>query len=144
MRGVEKIVTFYPRTGSMMRTLLRAGFRIRGFDELQGMWNRKRCKRTLPIKLTWGYVYVFAAGDLIKVGRSDASVKGRWTNIKTANPLLEQQPLYVSPPLGKASRTIERAAHDALAAYRQTGEWFRCDRQLVIDVVKRTVAEHAP
>lgn len=93
-----------------------------------------------PAPATSGYVYVFAAGDLIKVGMSDAGVEARWYNIKCGNPLLER-PLYVTGPLGNRTREVEKCAHAALSEHRESGEWFRCDRTLAIAVVKRIEQE---
>jgi T5orf172 domain len=94
-----------------------------------------RAARTVTAQ---GYVYVFAAQTLVKVGMTIHSPYRRWHSIKTANPWLEP-PLYVSPPLLARVTAIEKAAHTALKAYRVTGEWFECDRQLAIDTVQRLI-----
>lgn len=87
-----------------------------------------------------GYLYVFAAGPYVKVGMSDAGVESRWHNIKCANPLLEP-PLYVTGPLGNRVREAEKRAHAALSEHRKHGEWFSCDRDIAIAVVKRIELE---
>lgn len=92
--------------------------------------------------VVWGYVYVFAAGPLVKVGMSDVGVASRWQNIRCSNPLLEP-PLYVSGALGDHARQAERRAHEILAPYHETGEWFRCDRELAVKTVKTIEKEYA-
>lgn len=87
---------------------------------------------------TWGFIYVFAAGPYTKVGMSDAAVQARWVNIKSANPLLEP-PLFVSKPLGNRTREIERRIHAALRDHLECGEWFRCERALVLETVRRVI-----
>lgn len=83
------------------------------------------------------HVYVFPAREYVKIGIA-VDPKDRWSTIRTANPLLEV-PLYVSERL-KHARLVEKAAHQALAAYRIDGsEWFRCNRFLAVEVVIQTV-----
>lgn len=90
----------------------------------------------------YGFVYVFGARDLVKIGMTQHSVYRRWHGIKTANPWLEQ-PLYVTGPLLGQVIEVERACHAALAQYHVTGEWFECDRALAIATVKRLEEESA-
>jgi hypothetical protein len=108
--------------------------------ERRGREEAERIERATPAPATSGYVYVFAAGALVKIGMSEVGVEARWYNIKCSNPLLEP-PLFVTGPLGNLVRKVERGAHQALAEHREQGEWFRCDRQLAIDTVKRIVEE---
>lgn len=82
-----------------------------------------------------GFVYVFAAKTMLKVGMTRFSPYRRWHSIQTGNPWLEA-PLYISPPLMKRVAAMEKACHAALAQYRRSGEWFECDRQLAIDTVR--------
>lgn len=86
-----------------------------------------------------GYVYVFAAQTLVKVGMSKFDVYRRWHGIRTGNPWLEP-PLYVSPPLLDRVSAMEQACHVALAEYRVSGEWFECDRTLAVETVKRVIS----
>lgn len=84
----------------------------------------------------YGFVYVFGARDLVKIGMTQHSVYRRWHGVKTANPWLEQ-PLYVSGPLLGRVVEVERACHTALEQFHVTGEWFSCDRATAIATVKR-------
>jgi hypothetical protein len=86
----------------------------------------------------YGFVYVFAAQSLVKIGMTRYSIYRRWHSIKTANPWLER-PLYVSPALFGRVIELERACHRALSAYHVTGEWFECDRALAIETVRRII-----
>lgn len=88
----------------------------------------------------YGFVYVFGARDLVKVGMTMHNLYRRWHAVKTANPWLEK-PLYVSPPLLGHVVEVEKAAHRALKQYRITGEWFSCERVLVVETVQRLVEE---
>lgn len=89
----------------------------------------------------YGFVYVFGARDLVKIGMTAHSVYRRWHGIKTANPWLER-PLYVSGPLLARVIEIERACHAALTQYHVTGEWFNCPRELAIETVKKLEVPH--
>lgn len=91
-----------------------------------------------------GYLYVFAAKNLVKVGMTKFSIYRRWHGIRSSNPWLEP-PLYVSPPLMEKVSEAERACHVALAQYRSSGEWFDCDRGLALTTVRSIVdATRAP
>lgn len=83
----------------------------------------------------YGFIYVFAAQSLVKVGFTQFSPYRRWHSIKTANPWLED-PLYVSHALMGRVREIEKACHVALREYHYSGEWFQCDRDLAITTVQ--------
>lgn len=89
----------------------------------------------------YGFVYVFAAQSLVKIGMTQFSVYRRWHSTKTANPWLER-PLYVSPPLLGRVIEVERACHAALKQYRVTGEWFEVKRELAIETVKGIVERY--
>lgn len=136
----RKPVVFYERDGKRAIRLFREGFQVRHPSLLDPVWRTKRCKRRPPVRLAWGYVYIFASGPFVKIGMSDANVKARWAAIKCGNPLLEP-PLYVTSPLGNQVEDAEKQAHAALAKYHEIGEWFRCDRDLAIAVVKRIEQE---
>lgn len=88
----------------------------------------------------YGFVYVFGARELVKIGMTQHSVYRRWHGIKSANPWLEQ-PLYVTGPLLGNVVNVERACHAELKQYHVTGEWFECDRALAIETVKRIEQE---
>lgn len=88
----------------------------------------------------YGFVYVFGALNLVKIGMTQHSVYRRWHGIKTGNPWLEQ-PLYVTGPLLGHVVDVERACHAALTQYHVTGEWFECERELAIATVKRIEQE---
>lgn len=88
----------------------------------------------------YGFVYVFAAQSLVKIGMTMHSVNQRWYSIRTHNPWLEPA-LYASPPLSGDMPAVEKACHKALAAYHHSGEWFSCDRQLAVDTVIRVVKQ---
>lgn len=84
-------------------------------------------------------VYVIPAGRFTKVGVSN-STHLRWKSLRAANPLLEP-PLFVSEPLYRAYKT-ENLVHRRLAAYRVEGagrEWFKCNRYLVVEIVKQVI-----
>ncbi len=123
--------------------LLKQGFDVRHprvKEQLAAMEKRNEP----PMPDHGGFVYIFAAGDLIKVGFSAFDVDARWACIRSSNPLLEP-PLYVTKALGEQrARLVERNVHDQLHQYHESGEWFRAPRQLVIDAVIRTAAEAAP
>lgn len=89
----------------------------------------------------YGFVYVFGAQNLVKIGMTQHSVYRRWHGIKTANPWLEQ-PLYVSAPLLGRVVEVERACHAALAEHHVTGEWFSCPREIAIETVKHLEVHH--
>lgn len=84
----------------------------------------------------YGFIYVMAARDLVKIGLTHHNVNRRWRVMKTANPWLER-PLYVSRPLRGNVLQVERACHMALQLHHVTGEWFNCDRATAVAVVKR-------
>lgn len=84
----------------------------------------------------YGFVYVFGARNLVKIGMTMHSVYRRWHGIKSANPWLEK-PLYVTGALCGRVIEVERMCHEALKAYRVEGEWFECERLLAIDTVRR-------
>lgn len=84
----------------------------------------------------YGFVYMFAAQSLVKIGMTQFSPYRRWHSIKTANPWLED-PLYISPPLMGRVFELEKACHMALREYHYSGEWFQCDRDLAINTVRR-------
>lgn len=88
----------------------------------------------------YGFVYVFAAQSLVKIGMTGYSVYRRWHSIKTANPWLER-PLYVTPPLHGRARDVEKSCHKELSAYHRCGEWFECERQVAIDIVQKLARE---
>lgn len=89
-----------------------------------------------------GFLYVFAAGEYVKIGITQFDVDARWWQIKCSNPLLEP-PLYISPPVGDRARELEGMAHKALGEHRCSGEWFKCSRELAVETVKR-LTERAP
>lgn len=123
--------------------LFQAGFEVRSPRLLEPNFYPKLprpVRKSLPP--VWGFVYIFPAGPLLKIGMSDVGVERRWNSIRTGNPLLEPA-IHVSPPVGKLAREIERGAHQALDAYRESGEWFRCSRELAIETVQRMTKEHA-
>ena len=88
----------------------------------------------------YGFVYVFAALNLVKVGMTRYSLYRRWWGIKVGNPWLEP-PLYWSPPLMGEVFVVEKACHQALRKYRAVGEWFECPRLLAVETVQGIVAE---
>lgn len=149
-------VVFYERDPQTVMRLIAAGLPVRPKWELEPNWKPKpgwsappirRLKPVQPRKpvrvappAAWGFVYVFAAGDLVKVGMSDAGVKARWASIRCSNPLLEPA-LFVSAPLGNRAREVERRALQALSEYCAGGEWFRCAREEVIATVRRIIDE---
>lgn len=87
-----------------------------------------------------GFVYAFAAGAHVKIGLSQFDPNARWWQIRSHNPLLEPA-LYITQPLGKSARKVERAAHKVLASCRVTGEWFTCPRDEAVEVIKKLEAE---
>lgn len=107
--------------------------RLRLNEESQAKWDS-----ALPI--IGGYLYVFCAGEHLKIGMSELDVDARWRCIRSGNPLLEP-PVYVTGPLGPRVREAERRAHESLSDHREVGEWFRCDRELAVAVVKRIEQE---
>lgn len=98
-------------------------------------------KESAPAKKDDGYLYVFGAGEYVKIGFSQLDADARWWQIKANNPLLEP-PLYISPAVGTQARELERLAHEALGEHRCSGEWFKCPRELAVSTVKSLV-EHA-
>jgi T5orf172 domain len=108
---------------------------------------RQKWQDLSPRSLIWvrdklcvarGFIYVFPAQKLLKIGMTEFSIYRRWHSIKTSNPWLEP-PLYVSPPLMERVGTLEKECHAALAEYRKSGEWFECERDLAVATVKRIV-----
>lgn len=121
--------------------LFRAGFTVRSPRLLEPVFRKKPPRmRRIPVPPIWGFVYIFPAGPLLKIGISDVGVEQRWNNIRCGNPLLEP-PVYVSPPLGKLAREVEREAHKALIQYHESGEWFRCSHELAVETVQRITKE---
>ena len=137
-RPSEIEVTFYERHPPRIVALLRDGLKVRSPRLLEPDWKAKHCKPPMPN--TWGYVYVFAAGAHVKIGISECDVEKRWSSMRTDNPLLER-PLYISPPLEKRCRVVEKKAHEALMEYHFSGEWFSCNRQLAINTVRSLIDE---
>ena len=87
-----------------------------------------------------GFVYVFVAGEHVKVGLSQFDVEARWSMIKSSNPLLER-PYFCTPPIGKRARAVEKAAHSSLTEYHASGEWFLCSQEQAIQAVQQAVLE---
>jgi hypothetical protein len=87
-----------------------------------------------------GFIYIIPSRDLVKIGKTRDSIYRRWHTLKVGNPWLEP-PLYVSPPLWDNFHGAELVCHEELAMYRVTGEWFKCQHSVAIDIVKRVVEE---
>jgi hypothetical protein len=112
LKAVEVTGPIYEGHIPRAAALMLAGFQVRSPRLLEPIFKPRRAAR-VPPPPAWGFVYIFPAGPLLKIGISDAGVEQRWNNIRCSNPLLEP-PLYISPPVGKLAREIERGALGAL------------------------------
>jgi len=139
----EEAIPYYGTDWVEVARLLKGGANIcspAAFERRKLQELKRRLEQPLPI--VGGYVYVFAAGDHVKIGLSWFDVERRWNTIRSSNPLLER-PLYVSHELGERASKVEKSAHTALATYHFSGEWFSCDRALAVETVKNLVEEVA-
>lgn len=136
----DTVIPFFEGDFDRVLRLFRAGFQVRAPRLLEPKFHDKPFCGAPEPPPSYGFVYIFPAGPLLKIGISEVGVERRWRNIKCGNALLEP-PIYVSPALGKHHREIEMAAHKALAEYHESGEWFRCPREHAVETVRRLAEE---
>lgn len=144
LEGLSKDEIIYEADVHKAVALLRLGYMVRSPSARERIEREAEKKHQLAIPKDprcYGYVYVFAAADLIKIGMSLHDVEKRWRDIRVANPLLEPA-LYITSPLEQDVNRAELACHAALQEYRVSGEWFRCSRELAIETVKRIEKEY--
>ncbi len=82
-----------------------------------------------------GTVYVVAAGDFVKIGFTEGSLKRRLRALQNAQPVK----LVVLAEI-KATMRDEKALHVRFAAQRAEGEWFRREGALA-DWIERGCKE---
>ena len=106
---------------------------------------RKREYRLAPEdrKLRLQHVYIFRAGDYVKVGIAH-DVMARWRAIAQCNPLMDEQ-MFFTPWTHRLAFAIERRTHEELAQYRASNtnsrEWFKCELSVAIEPLERVIAK---
>lgn len=84
------------------------------------------------------YVYVMTRGPYCKVGIS-AKPKSRASKLRESSPEPIEIAFTIRPPEGSSAREVEARAHAHLAPWRTRGEWFKCDAELAIMVVRHSL-----
>lgn len=110
------------------RRLAREVGRQRDLERLRAEVAKIRAPRTTP-----GYVYVIGcAGHPVKIGIA-ADVNNRLAGIQTGFP--HPLRIYCAVEVSDA-RAVERACHNQLSAKRLKGEWFDCEPEEAVEVVR--------
>lgn len=84
------------------------------------------------------FVYFMLADGLLKIGISQ--------NVEQRRRGLESQSGRKLDVLGyiKGDRDLERSWHERYASYREHGEWFRADNDLLADAIATVVESGSP
>ena len=95
--------------------------------------------RTDPKRFPGQYVYVFKAGDHVKIGIA-SDPYDRWKAIATCNPLLEEDGFVTDRKFANA-KYVETRIHARLAEFRFRNEWFACSIETAVAAVREITRE---
>lgn len=88
-------------------------------------------------------VYVFSAGEFVKVGLAE-NVRARIQVTRTHCPM-QVELAYQSGVMRRwLAKQVERECHDRLEAFSVTGEWFRIGVKEAVEIVKSVAGEYDP
>jgi hypothetical protein len=89
-------------------------------------------------KASGQHIYVFRAGDHVKVGVAANPMK-RWKAIASCNPLLEVD-CFITAKKYPNAKWIEKWVHAELKEHHVKLEWFSCDLETAVAALMKVLS----